>query len=232
MLDIQTGEIAPHMSATSARRLTDEIRDTLTVAYDKLVEAWHGRADLALGYESWDAYCGAEFTEARMLRPTPEQRREIVAVMRGEGMSTRAIGSALGVGNKTVHRDLDEATVSDDTEEQTGTEPVIGLDGRERPATQPRSEPEPDEDVVDAEILDESEPQPEPATPRPNRRAITDEFFDVSYDLSKVINRIGRLAADDRFPRNTEQIAAKHRSDLLRASDVLADVISQLPPEG
>lgn len=222
MLDIRTGEIAPHMSAASARRLTDEIRDTLTVAYDKLVEAWHGRADLALGYESWDAYCAAEFSEARMLRPTPEQRREIVAVMRGEGMSTRAIGSALGVGNKTIHRDLDEAVVSDDT-------PVTGTDGK---TYTPRSEPEPDEDMIDAEIIDEPEPQSEPAVPRSNRRAITDEFFDVSYDLNKIVNRLGRLAADDRFPRNTEQIATKHRSDLLRARDVLADVISQLPPEG
>lgn len=222
MLDVQTGELTPHMSAASARRLTDEIRATLTVAYDKLVEAWHGRADLALGYESWDAYCGAEFTEARMLRPTPEQRREIVAVMRGEGMSTRAIGSAIGVHHDTVAEDVKKSAVGNPT-------PVTGTDGK---TYTPRPEPEPDEDVFDAEVIGEPEPQPESAAPRSNRRAITDEFFDVSYDLSKVVNRIGRLAADDRFPRNAEQIAAKHRSDLLRARDVLADVISQLPPEG
>ena len=35
------------------------------------------------------------------------------------GMSTRAIGSALGVGDKTVHRDL--AGVSGDTPEPTNT---------------------------------------------------------------------------------------------------------------
>lgn len=134
-LDIATGEIVAHMSATSARQLTDEIRGNLTVAYDKLVDAFKGRADLALEYESWDAYCAAEFSEARMLRPTPEQRREIVASMRGEGMSTRAIGSALGVDKGTVRNDLRDSTGESSPVDQPDT--VTSLDGRQRPATQP-----------------------------------------------------------------------------------------------
>jgi len=110
-----------HMSEASARSLTDEIRETLTVAYDKLVEAWRGRADLALGYDSWDAYCASEFTEARMLRPTHEQRREIVSQMRSEGMSTRAIGSALGADHSTVVRDLATGADAPVDESQTVT---------------------------------------------------------------------------------------------------------------
>jgi len=201
-----------HMSEASARSLTDEIRETLTVAYDKLVDAWRGRADLALGYESWDAYCAAEFTEARMLRPTHEQRLEIVATMRSEGMSTRAIASALGVGHKTVARDIKSSPVSDDT-----PAPVTGIDGKTY--TQPESEPE----TVEAEIVDDPKPR---ATPR---RALTDQFFDAAHDLTKIVDRIERLAHDDRFTRNADQVAVKHRSDLTRAADVLADVLRRLP---
>lgn len=54
------------------------------------------------------------------------------AELRAEGMSTRAIGSALGIGKSTVDRDL--GTVPSGTDEP---ERVTGLDGRERPATQP-----------------------------------------------------------------------------------------------
>jgi IS30 family transposase len=70
------------------------------------------------------------FADARMVRLEREQRREIVAEMRSAGMSTRAIGSALGVGNKTVARDIEEADVSDDTPEPAK---VVGLDGKTYP---------------------------------------------------------------------------------------------------
>lgn len=104
-VDTATGEIVAHLSAADARNLTDRIRGGLSVAYDGLVEAWSGRADLALGYESWDDYCAAEFAEGRMVRLDREQRREIVGTMREAGMSTRQIGSALGVDQKTVVND-------------------------------------------------------------------------------------------------------------------------------
>lgn len=94
------------LNAAEARNLTDEIRNALSIGYDGLVRAWQGRADQALGYDSWDDYCSTEFTEGRMVRLDREQRREIVSTMRDAGMSTRAIGSALGVDHKTVVNDL------------------------------------------------------------------------------------------------------------------------------
>jgi transposase len=38
---------------------------------------------------------------------TPEQRREVVKALRGEGHTQRAIAGAVGVSQATVHRDLD-----------------------------------------------------------------------------------------------------------------------------
>lgn len=82
-----------------------------------------------LGYESWDAYCDV-IIGVRIQLPRAD-RREFVLTMRQAGMSTRAIGTALGLGQTQVRRDL--AT------EPNGSVPeaVHSLDGRERPATQP-----------------------------------------------------------------------------------------------
>lgn len=141
-VDTHTGEIVEaHLSATDARTLTDRIRGGLSVAYDGLVQAWEGRADLALGYESWDAYCAGEFTEGRMVRLDREQRREIVSSMRAAGMSTRAIGAGLGVPQSTVDRDVRSTDPNGSVEPAS----VTSLDGRTRPATRPPREQTADE---------------------------------------------------------------------------------------
>ena len=74
---------------------------------------------------------------------------------------------------------------------------------------------------------------PPPATTKPdrkqNRRPITDAFRDGAYDLTKTVERLERLADDDRFPRNAEQVARVVRGDLLRAVDLLASVIDRIP---
>lgn len=54
------------------------------------------------------------------------QAREVAAGA-AQGLSTRAIGAALGVGVATVHRDR-EATVPDGTVEPV---PIKGMDGRD-----------------------------------------------------------------------------------------------------
>ena len=138
------------MTPERARALTDRIKDTLSVAYDALIECWQGRADQALGYESWDAYCATEFAEARMVRLARDQRQEIVAQMRSAGMSTRAIGSGLGIGAATAMRDTRTAGVSDETPDAT----VIGLNGQRRPAARPQPASTPDVHDINAGISD------------------------------------------------------------------------------
>jgi ParB-like chromosome segregation protein Spo0J len=62
---------------------------------------------------------------------TPEQRREIVAALREQGHSLRAIAGAVGSSKSQVERDL--STVPDGTV----PERTVGLDGKSRPAKRP-----------------------------------------------------------------------------------------------
>lgn len=152
------------LTAAAARELTDDIRRDLSVTYSKITAAFAGRAWEALGYVSWHSYCAGEFAEARMLRMDPVQRAEISVDMRQSGMSTRAIGSALGIGKSTVDRDI--ASVPDGTDEPAT---VISLDGRGRPATQPSRIAAPVDHVrakADAAIIATFDP--EPGTDEPN----------------------------------------------------------------
>lgn len=66
--------------------------------------------------------------------------------------------------------------------------------------------------------------------PQTTRRApLPDAFWRATYDLTKVTERLGRLSEDDRFPQNAEKVATANRSDLLRASDLLHQVIDSIP---
>lgn len=95
-------------------------------------EIWAERQWLDLGYGSYGQACAAILGE-EWRNPWPvEERREVVAELRAEGMSTRAIASAVGIGRGTVHRDI-EATVPSGAVEQP--ERITGLDGKSRPAS-------------------------------------------------------------------------------------------------
>ena len=70
-----------------------------------------------------------------------------------------------------------------------------------------------------------------PAPKAPPRRPLPDQFFDAAYDMGRAIEKVARIAEDDRFPQNAEKVAAKHRNDLLRCRDLLQQVIDALPTQ-
>lgn len=181
------------LTPAEARALTDEIRQTLRVGHDLIARAWVGRAWEALGYDTWDAYCAGEFSEARMVRLGREQRQEIVAELRDAGMSTRAIGQALGVSHTKVQQDL---AAGGNNLPPADPAPVTGTDGKTY------------------------------------RRPLPDAFFDAFMDLIKAAERVDRLCADDRFPRNAAQVGAKHRADLLRVQRLVQGALDRFPSEG
>lgn len=117
------------LTEAEARTLTEAIRGRVVDLLPLITQAYERRADRALGYDSWSAYCAEELSGLRL--PLAD-RPAMVAELRQTGMSTRAIGAALGVGKSTVDRDL--ATVPGGTVEPTR---ITSLDGRERPATMP-----------------------------------------------------------------------------------------------
>jgi hypothetical protein len=203
-----------------ARRRADRIR-LLVVAManqrDKVLDLITEASELhdwrTLGYSTWKDYVNTEFGEA-LHRLCREDRRETVLLLSRTGLSTRAIAPIVGVGKSTIDRDLSgvpDGTPDDDQLDEaiaaikkiTSTN-VLGIDGK-------------------------SYTRPAPAPPRARRRALTDQFLDAAYDFTRTVERLDRLASDDRFPQNADKIAARHRNDLLRHRDLLQEVIGRLP---
>ena len=144
------------ISVVEARQLTDRIKRQVSDLWDLIVRAYESRAWSQLGYGSWDEYCEVEF-EASGIRVPREDRKEIVCSLRDRGLSTRAIGSAMGVSYQTVHREL--SGVTNVTPERAA---VKGIDGKTYQATRttpptpkPEHQPTP-------------EPQPQPAETTPS----------------------------------------------------------------
>lgn len=136
-------EVAPvHSDAATARARIDRIAAHVAASRQDIIDAHRERDWLALGYESWDELCDAEFRGAMIGLPRVE-RREAVAEMTDAGMSTRAIGAALGVSQPTIVSDRKALGDQD-------LSPVTGLDGK---TYQPRTTV----DTNTGEILTEEE---------------------------------------------------------------------------
>jgi hypothetical protein len=188
-------------TASEARALTDRIKVAVEGTWLLIQEAYTTRTWAVLGYDTWDAYCTAEFGSARLRLPR-EERQEVVASLRDSGLSTRAIASATAISEATVRRDL--AGASNDAPAQQN---VVGTDGRVYSQSQPVVEPnvwiEPaGDEVIDAELIDEPA-RPEP--PKAKRRPLPDAFADAGRDLTRAAERLARLTEDDRFAKNRPQ---------------------------
>lgn len=115
------------ISRDDAERLTERIRDVATSTrsqIDELAalvdEARGGEAHAALGYPSWTAYLVDALGGTLAL--DRGSTRDVVALLAGEGMSSRAIAPIVGVSHMTVQR------ISRGTDVPPA--PVTGLDGK------------------------------------------------------------------------------------------------------
>ena len=86
-----------------ARELIDGIRADLAGLAERITAAWERRAWVALGYDTWALMCQHEFGGALPKLP-PGKRAPVVRDLSHAGMSQRAIGSALGVDQKTARQ--------------------------------------------------------------------------------------------------------------------------------
>lgn len=193
-------------------------------------EIWVERQWLDLGYRSYGEACTAILGEDWRNPWSVDDRREVVSELRESGMSTRAIASAVGVSDGTVRTDLDQLRSSTQLPET-----ITGLDGKTRPArvtqttrTTEATKVEHAVDLETGEILGEEvtseqwERENQPSRPTtPKRRPLVDQIRDATHDLVKATERVERLLADDRYPRNAEQVASFTRGDLLRAAESL-----------
>jgi hypothetical protein len=163
---------------TRIRLMVGSISDQLDKLAGLIAEAKAGQIHIALGHRSWTAYLADVVQIGSHDR---DERRKIVALLSGEGMSQRAIAAAVGVSQKTVDRDIGEVVSHDDSVE---SEPVAttGLNGKTY----------------------QRKPQPAPDSEPRRRPPFTDRIADVRRDVDKLAQRIERLRGDDRYPKYRE----------------------------
>ncbi len=114
-----------HGRTARIKELLGVAQGTLDQVQMEIASAYRERDWEALGYECWADYVTAEYELAKVRLPRAD-RKSIAASLKANGMSTRAIASALGVSQSTARREVsDEPGESDDSGEF-----VQGEDGK------------------------------------------------------------------------------------------------------
>ena len=231
--------VEPVRDIDAARRRAERIRikaRNITEQYAELRalvdEAERCEDHLALGYPSWTAYIADLFGDEPLRLPR-DARIPMSNMLAEKGMSTRAIGSMLGVHHDTVATDL-RVGVGNPTPEPERINPATGevvpaptyrpTDVTDWTPQEASTIPTP-ATVVGLDGKTYSRPEPKPQADR--RTPLRDGFRDAALDLDKLVHRFERLAADDRLPRNRSEVA-RYANDLTRAIDALQRVADQL----
>jgi hypothetical protein len=218
------------LSPDEARALTDQIRTGLGTLRELITRAYRGRAWIALGYESWDAYCIREF-DTSWLRVPREERPEMVASLRQSGLSVRAIASATGAGVGTIHREIEAGAAARALGVPSGTPvgrvgdadqiaeeliaadriaaeptPIIGTDGK---TYRPQRKPAP-------------KPEPIPMQGRPREMMFVLQARSAARALDTLVGFAKTLDADAK-----RKVLDKHREDIESCVAKLAAVVEQ-----
>ena len=217
--------------AGDAGRRRDRIKlllSAMTTTTEKIAELLEAAQDAedhrALGYRSWTAYVAGEYTDALAGLSTAARRPAVVALAEG-GLSSRAIAEIAGVAQSTVGRDLQVTRSGSPVPD--GPRPasefksmvaemgapsrrrVTGTDGKSYSATAAASSA--------------------PAAPRTRRRPpLPDSYGTAVWDLGKLVDRLERLHADDRFKANRESVRQLNRGELTRRTDQLLRILADL----
>ncbi len=202
--DVAEAGDVPISTLEEARARADRIRVGIGVVaglQEDIVTAYQRRDWAQLDYGTWEEYVAGEFGGHHVRLPRP-QRQEIVARLHEEGLSTRAIGVALGVDQRTVRRDLPA---------ETDTVPVVGVDGKSYTATGKPS----------AEADTESGPA---GSSPPRRRALHAEAAEAAATLDAALSRWDAVTADSRWPAQRARIAQNHAETFTRAAALVENV--------
>lgn len=227
------------MTAPAVAVTEREVRQSIRRVIDHAESIWdewawqvENKTWNVLGYASWDEMRRAEYGGLTSITAPREERPELVSRFRNAGLTQRQTAETLGVTKRTVERDenphqlrstnvdiadvIDAEVVEDDyVTDQGDIDTALADAGFETESETPA--PAPAQSVT----------RPEPQTTR--RRPLTDSFTDKRVELAKAVESLRRLTQDDRFPQNAEKVATANRSDLLRADDLLHQVIDSIP---
>lgn len=284
----------PSRDIDAARRRAERIRikaRSITEQYSDLRalvdEAERCEDHLTLGYPSWTAYVADLFGDEPLRLPR-DSRIPMSNMLAEKGMSTRAIGSVLGVHHDTVADDIKAGVGNPTPVPEPAAPDHIDLDtgevvdaerypqARRAPWPERRDDPEPERidrltgeavpaptfkpldvtnwtpEELDAQIaaddaviesyeratvpapvkvvgLDgKTYTRPEPKTTEPRRAALPPMVQSAGWDLTKSIERLQRLAADDRFNAHKKEMAPHLRSHLTSAIEACQDLLDRI----
>ena len=245
------------LTEQEARRLTERIRtrlDRVSTAWADLAtsitEAYQRRADLALGYGSWSEYAEAELKPSEGL--AADVRRQLVGMLSAQGMSTRAIAPTVGVsprqaaydkaGVQSLHTSPEPERINPATGEVVPgptyrptdvtdwtpqeVDDLTDADERELEAWKASTVPAPPK-VVGLDGKTYTRPEPKAAEPA-RRAALPPMVQSAGWDLTKTVDRIQRLADDDRFAGHQKEMAPHLRSHLTHAIEVCQDLLDRI----
>lgn len=215
------------LSKTEAKRLDKRIRATGDKAvtshsktlelFDELMElltqARDGEIHKALGLKSWTAYIADAVNIQVTVR---EDRKALAQFLSGQGMSQRAIASTLGVSQKTVDRDLEG-------EESDPDATVESLDGAERPKNGKVN----DDNVIDAEVVEE-EPQEDAPMAAVD---IVSEFADEVANLWAAHSQMNELMGEDKWGNARKRIAKANLNNIQTVIESLTHIVDDLMTE-
>ncbi|MGO2069872.1 hypothetical protein [Glutamicibacter arilaitensis] len=176
------------LAADVARELTTRIRQALEFTWELVIQAYQGRAWLALGYKTWNDYCVKEFGNQHIAIPR-EDRDEVIGSLRSAGLSVRAIADATGLSRGTVGNSakrVDELRSSESVS-NAGSPAPSGTDGDKESGVQnwtPENSNSHTESKsqkvqgIDGKMYDRSAPKP-----RPKAEESTEQPLDGQTDI-------------------------------------------------
>ena len=163
-----------------------------------------------------------------------EQRRALIAesLKSDPQLSNREHARRTGADHKTV-QSVRETTES--TGEIPQSDERVSGDGRVRPASQPKREPEPapgitSEGVDELNQLPTERPEPEAKSePRkPRRTPITDDANRIGWEIRKIAEKLEALTEDDRYNTNKEKVAPLVRGHLQYVIEITTNILDDL----
>lgn len=223
LINVETGEIVADISADDARQLTDRIKVSVEVAWDLITQAYSTRAWSALGYSTWDDYCTREFGSARLRLPR-EDRQEVVASLREQGLSIRAIAAATGNSKNTIADDVSQIGTPDTAK----PDPRDAYDAMRDAMVSANKPKAPERAKVTGTDGKSYEATPRTKPGKPKRGSLPDAAQKAGWEFRKAVERIERIGSDDRFAANKEQVAAHLHGHLSYALEVCQDLLDQL----
>ena len=239
--------VSHSITREDAERFAERIRMDLEGAADriesaklKIRTALTERHDLALGYASPGAYLADRFSDA-LSRLGVDSRREFVAELDAAGLSTRAIGSVVGVSHKTIVKDRQaiaggtQVPPAPAVDTETGEvsdnfpAPEVLPAGKGGAAVTPPTEARVEPPTPRASVTGlDGKTYPRPEVKAPKRKPYLDDLAGVVHVLSGAAEKLHALMCDSRFTQKSEKAAAENRDDLLRIISVLQDATQRM----